>query len=58
MNNRRKFFIALGAGALTSPFASFAQQQDRVSHIGFLTIRPGMTLREEAFLKGLQEFGG
>ena len=30
MNNRRKLVIALGAGALTLPLASFAQQQGKV----------------------------
>jgi len=36
MNNRRKFVIALGAGALAGPFASFAQQQGKVWRVGFL----------------------
>jgi hypothetical protein len=36
MNNRRKLVIALGAGALTAPFGSFAQQQGKVWRVGFL----------------------
>jgi len=35
MNNRRKLVIALGAGALTVSFASFAQQQGEVWRVGF-----------------------
>ena len=37
MNARRKLLIALGAGALTVPFASFAQQQGKVWRVGFLS---------------------
>jgi putative tryptophan/tyrosine transport system substrate-binding protein len=37
MNARRDFLIALGAGALAAPLASFAQQQGKVWRIGFLT---------------------
>ena len=39
MTNRRKFFIALGAGALASPFASFAQREGKVWRVGFLATR-------------------
>ena len=39
MNNRRKLVIALGAGALAAPLASFAQQQDKVWRVGFLASR-------------------
>ena len=35
MNNRRKLIFAMGAGALTAPFGSFAQQQGRVWRIGY-----------------------
>lgn len=38
MNNRRRLVIALGAGALASPLASFAQQQ-KIWRIGFLSQR-------------------
>jgi putative tryptophan/tyrosine transport system substrate-binding protein len=37
MNNRRKLIVALGAGALSAPFGSFAQQQSKVSRIGILS---------------------
>ena len=40
MNNRRRLIVALGAGALTSPFGSFAQQQGKVWRIGFLSPLP------------------
>jgi hypothetical protein len=37
MNNRRKLVFALGAGAVTAPFPSFAQQQAaKVVKIGWL----------------------
>ena len=37
MNNRRKLVIALGAGALATPLACFAQQQSaKIPRIGFL----------------------
>ncbi len=39
MNNRRKLVIALGAGALAAPLASFSQQQDKIWRVGFLTQR-------------------
>jgi ABC-type amino acid transport substrate-binding protein len=35
MNNRRKLFIALGAGALAAPLFSFSQQQGKVWRIGY-----------------------
>ena len=37
MNNRRKILIVLGAGALTTPFTTLAQQEHRVRRIGFFT---------------------
>ena len=38
MNNRRKLLVALGAGAVTAPFASFAQPQTaKVSRMGILS---------------------
>lgn len=36
MISRRRIVIALSAGALADPFASFAQQQGKVWRIGFL----------------------
>jgi putative ABC transport system substrate-binding protein len=55
MNNRRKLVIALGAGALTAPFGSFAQQ-GKVWRIGFLQ-HFNEPLRLEAFTRGLRELG-
>ncbi|TMH09462.1 MAG: hypothetical protein E6H68_18420, partial [Betaproteobacteria bacterium] len=38
MDNRRKLLVALGAGAVTAPFASFAQAQTaKVSRMGILS---------------------
>jgi len=39
MRTRRQVLIALGAGALAAPLASFAQQQTKVWRIGFLSAR-------------------
>ena len=60
MNNRRKLVIALGAGALVSPFGSFAQQQPtKVPQIGYLSSDSPSTIaaRIEAFHQGLRELG-
>ena len=59
MNNRRKLVIALGAGALTAPFASYAQQQGKVWRIGFLWERDQSDYvpRFEAFKTGMRELG-
>jgi len=59
MNNRRKIIVALGAGALTAPLSSFAQQQGKVWHIGVLETT-SMSLNAanfNAFRKGLLELG-
>lgn len=39
MNNRRKLVIALGAGAISVPFSSYAQQQLKVWRVGYLAQR-------------------
>ena len=39
MTTRRNLLVALGAGALAAPLASFSQQS-KVRRIGFLAIRP------------------
>ncbi len=61
MITRRKILIALGAGALTAPLASFAQRQTRIPHIGFLVLQSRTIFREtkyqDAFLNGLRELG-
>jgi ABC-type uncharacterized transport system substrate-binding protein len=56
MNNRRKLVIALGAGALTAPFAALAQQPQKVPRIGVLLVgnpEPYLSL----FREGLRELG-
>ncbi len=59
MNKRRKLVIALGAGALASPFASFAQQPGKVWRIGFLQsgVRPPDGLPPAALRHALAERG-
>jgi putative ABC transport system substrate-binding protein len=60
MNNRRKLVIALGAGALAAPFASFAQQvPTKGPRIGYLSSDSRSTIasRIEAFQLGLRELG-
>jgi putative ABC transport system substrate-binding protein len=61
VKTRRQLLIALGAGALAAPFASFAQQQTKVWRIGILSVRsrPDSFVGDNygAFLKGLRELG-
>jgi putative ABC transport system substrate-binding protein len=59
MNNRRKLVIALGAGALTAPFASFAQQPAKVPRVGVLGAGSpyGWVPMVEALRAGLGDLG-
>ena len=60
MFTRRRVVIALGAGALAAPVASFAQQQSaKVARIGFLSAESvsGYGNRLEALRAGLRELG-
>ena len=59
MNNRRKLIVALGAGALTHPFSSYAQPQGKVWRIGFLSSEnaSGYRTRIDALRAGLRDFG-
>lgn len=61
MTARRKLLLAVGAGALAAPLASFAQQPTRIVRIGYLgpisASAPGMPPRIEAFRAGLRDFG-
>jgi putative ABC transport system substrate-binding protein len=61
LNNRRKLVMALGAGALAAPFASFAQQSGKVWRVGFLTARRRpISLDSDifsAFSRGMRELG-
>ena len=51
--------IALGAGALVAPLASFAQQQGKVRRVGFLALTQASvdSQNAEAFLKGMRDLG-
>ena len=56
MITRRTIVLALGAGALTAPLASFAQQQPvKIPRIGILTEYPSPML--DGFIQGLRELG-
>jgi putative ABC transport system substrate-binding protein len=61
MNNRRKLLLALGAGALAAPFASFAsfaQQSRNILRIGLLWIKgDGSSQYVAAFREGLGTLG-
>ena len=60
MNNRRKLVIALGAGALITPLASYSQQPtSRMRRIGFLgtTSAASIEKRLVAFRSGMRELG-
>ena len=59
MNKRRKLIIALGAGALTAPFGSFAQQQGKVWRVGFLSASSASSNSNavEALRAGLRDLG-
>ena len=59
MNNRRKLIIALGAGALAAPLASFAQQQGKVWRVAYLSSESASSHRlvVEALRAGLRDLG-
>jgi putative ABC transport system substrate-binding protein len=59
MNNRRKLIIALGAGALTAPFGSFAQQPMKIYRIGYLDSGSitSRVERVESMRAGLRDLG-
>jgi putative ABC transport system substrate-binding protein len=56
MNNRRKLVIALSAGSLMAPLASFAQQQGKVWRVGFLSAATNSDFYG-AFPQGMRELG-
>jgi len=61
VNNRRKLIIALGAGALATPFSLLAQQQSKVWRVGFLAQRQ-ISISESdnyygPFRQGMRELG-
>ena len=59
MNSRRKFLVALGAGALTAPLRSYAQQVKKPVVVGFLVTQDQLSAQSivAAFKQGLLEFG-
>ena len=58
MNTRRKLVIALGAGALTVPFGTLGQQQNKVWRIGYLSpFQSGNDPRFEVFKQQLRDLG-
>ncbi len=60
MTTRRELLIALGAGALAAPLASFAQQQPaKVARIGYLSAGSSDSVRNrvEALRAGLRDLG-
>ena len=62
MNKRRKLIVALGAGVLTAPISCFAQKQDKIWRIGWLSPRrqpeslDAYAVRA-AFLQGMRQIG-
>src|ERR1700674_4260182 len=59
MNTRLRLILALMAGALAAPLASFAQQPAKIARIGFLhpASAQGADIRLQAFRDGLRELG-
>src|SRR5258708_3513555 len=61
MTTRRKMLVALGATALATPLASFAQQQGKVWRVGYLLSpsRPASLDSHyySAFSRGMHELG-
>jgi putative tryptophan/tyrosine transport system substrate-binding protein len=54
---RRAFITLLGAVAVASPLAAFAQLADKVWRIGYLSSRYGPSELSESFLQELRELG-
>src|SRR6202521_3458616 len=59
MNTRLRLILALMAGALAAPLASFAEQPAKIARIGFLhpASAQGADIRLQAFRDGLRELG-
>ena len=60
MNTRRRLVLAVMAGALAAPLASFAQQPAKIARIGFLhpaSPAGDWGIRLQAFRDGLRELG-
>jgi putative ABC transport system substrate-binding protein len=55
---RREFITLIGGAAVTWPLAARAQQQERIAHIGYLSLAsPPLNKYDEAFVAGLRELG-
>ena len=61
MTTRRQLLLALGAGALAAPLASFAQQQGKAWRVGFLSARRRPASLDTdyygAFPRGMRDLG-
>jgi putative ABC transport system substrate-binding protein len=59
MKNRRRLLLALGAGTLTAPFSSIAQQQGKAWRVGVLLSGTVASSRAQldVFVRGLSELG-
>jgi putative ABC transport system substrate-binding protein len=61
VNRRRQILIALGSGALIAPYASLAQQNNKIRRIGFLVAAarpPSIDAHYMgAFVRGLRDLG-
>ncbi len=59
MTTRRRLVLALMAGALSAPLASFAQQPAKIARVGFLhaASAQGTEAQLQAFRDGLRELG-
>ena len=61
MMRRRQLLVALGAGAVAVPLASFAQQQGKVWRVGFLSARRRPASLDTdyygAFPRGMRDLG-
>jgi ABC-type uncharacterized transport system substrate-binding protein len=59
VNDRRKLIIALGAGALTAPFGTFAQQQGKPVRVGMLVSSTAVKYQtlEKIFIETLRDAG-
>ena len=57
MATRRDALLVLGAGVLTAPLASFAQNQPKVWQVGFLAADSASTRLYESFRQGMRDVG-
>jgi putative ABC transport system substrate-binding protein len=57
VSTRRRIVLAIGACAFTAPFAINAQPARRTPLLAYVANRPGPMEFDQAFLRGLREFG-